>query len=285
MNVADIMTPKPRTVPPGASLDEAMGLMDDGDLRHLPVVDDGRLVGVLSDRDLLEATGWLTPDESELREYAAHGGDDDSVADVMHPEVLTVTPQDSIVTLSLDIVLRGIGCMPVVEDGQLVGIVTEIDLLRAFVHAAGSGVLSGDFDPPVSDYMSEEIISIAHGTTLQEAIELARTRHIRHLPVIDEGRLVGILSDRDLRRALGRGQLEDQHIDGMMTEQVMTVRPEALISHAATMMSQGRISALPVIRDGKVVGIVTTTDIVEHCTNTLWEPDGFRSPEIGSGSA
>ena len=58
MKLADILTANPLSLPPDASLESAMNLMDEHDFRHLPVVSEGRLVGIVSNRDLLEASGW-----------------------------------------------------------------------------------------------------------------------------------------------------------------------------------------------------------------------------------
>lgn len=281
MKVAHIMTRDPQSVGPETSLDEAMGIMDQGGMRHLPVVDQGRLVGVLSDRDLLLATGWLSTGNG-LSDWSER--DTGVVGDVMHRDVVTISPEDSVVTLSIDVVLRGIGCMPVVDDDRLVGIVTETDLLRAFVRAAREGLLSGDYDPPLSSYMSSHPATVGRRDPMSDAIELARKKHVRHLPVVDEGKLVGILSDRDLRGAVGRGVLDEQPVEDLMTEFVTSLRSDAPVTSAAQVMAEEKISSLPIVDAGQLVGIVTTTDLVEHCTNTLWEPDGFRRPELEAGT-
>ena len=107
------------TVPPSATVADALGTLDVNAIRHLPVVDGGKVVGILSDRDLRMAiTG--RPDET-------------AVSDVMTPDPLTVTSGTVVEVAGRLMVEHSVGCVPVVDDGGLVGILTESDLLRSFV--------------------------------------------------------------------------------------------------------------------------------------------------------
>ena len=95
MIVRTVMTPSPVTIAPEALLDEALLVMDERDVRHLPVVSEGELLGVLSDRDLLTATGWMP-----RRVAAARGGSmldepPSRVAEAMHAPAVTVSPDDT----------------------------------------------------------------------------------------------------------------------------------------------------------------------------------------------
>lgn len=268
MLVSAIMTPGPLTVREETSLDEAMRLMDENEVRHLPVVRDGALYGVLSDRDLLEATGWRP---AGLRDAASPA----LVADIVDDDVVTAGPDDSVVTVSVDIVVRGIGCLPVVADGALLGIVTEMDLLRAFQKACVDGRLFGEVDPPVSDHMTRAVRTVDTDQAIEEAIDACRELAVRHLPVMEDGRFMGILSDRDLRRAIGRGVALDTPVREAMTRDTLIVEPHERMSRAATLMHEAKISALPVLDDGELVGILTLTDLLDHCMNTLREPDAY----------
>lgn len=113
------MTPEVVTVPPTASVADALDTLNAHDIRHLPVVDAGRLVGIVTDRDLrLALTG--RPNET-------------LVTDVMTPDPVTVSPTATVEATARTMVERALGCVPVVQDGELVGILTDSDLLRAFV--------------------------------------------------------------------------------------------------------------------------------------------------------
>ena len=122
----------------------------------------------------------------------------------------------------------------------------------------------------VRDSMSREVIAITPETTAAQALALCRERRIRHLPVIDGERLVGIVSDRDLRSAtpaLGDPQrtseLERIRASEVMTRDPVTTIPDEPIESAANMMRERWIGCLPVVEDGDLVGVITSSDVME----------------------
>ena len=134
----------------------------------------------------------------------------------------------------------------------------------------------------VKDVMTRDPVSIDPEAPLGTAIDVMRRKRIRHLPVMDDtGRLLGIITDRDLRQATfapalaehlslgaqrrlrGIGQaLEDLRVKHAMTWVVVTTDPEAPIARAAVVMFERRIGSLPVVADGKLVGILTERDLL-----------------------
>jgi acetoin utilization protein AcuB len=126
----------------------------------------------------------------------------------------------------------------------------------------------------VQDVMQSKVITIAPETTLPEAMRLARQRVVRHLLVVEDGELVGIVSDRDLKRAMASPAtslevhelnylLDRLRIGEIMTRTVITIGPIFPVEEAARLMVTEKISALPVTDGGKLVGIVTETDVLE----------------------
>ena len=118
MQLANLMTAEPITIGPHDILSKAKYMMDAGRFRRLPVVDVGRLVGILTESDLRDYTGYL----ESTRVNAA-----------MRTELVTVTPYGTVEDAARLMLKRKIGGLPVVLDGKLVGIVTTSDLLRAFL--------------------------------------------------------------------------------------------------------------------------------------------------------
>src|SRR5262249_25028824 len=126
----------------------------------------------------------------------------------------------------------------------------------------------------VRDVMQSRLITISPKTTLPQAIRLAAERRIRHLPVVDDGELVGIVSDRDLKRAMASPatSLEAHELTHLLTRlaaaelrtrAAVTISPMLPGEEAARLMVQEKISALPVTDSGQLVGIITETDVLE----------------------
>lgn len=125
----------------------------------------------------------------------------------------------------------------------------------------------------VKEWMTPEPVVIRPETTLPEAHRLMMEHSIRRLPVVDEGRLVGIVTLGDVRGAEPSGAtslsiwevnylLSRLRVDEIMTPRPFTIAAEATLGEAAQMMLSYKISALPVVDgDGRVVGIITESDI------------------------
>jgi acetoin utilization protein AcuB len=131
----------------------------------------------------------------------------------------------------------------------------------------------------VADVMQSKVLTVTPRTTLADALCIMQ-RGIRHLPVVDNDRLVGIVSDRDLKRAMAppstttAGQVltyifDRKKVEEVMTRAVITVTPTFPVEEAARIMVTERISALPVVDGGRVVGIVTETDVLEVVVRAL----------------
>jgi CBS domain-containing membrane protein len=128
----------------------------------------------------------------------------------------------------------------------------------------------------VRDLMTNEVTTLNRNDKLSIADDVMRLGRIRHLPVLDEdGKVVGIVSQRDLfrgalARALGYGAHAQQKLLGqlvvkeVMTNDPMTISPEAPIAEAARLMLERKIGALIVIEDDRLVGILTEADFVRR---------------------
>jgi len=125
----------------------------------------------------------------------------------------------------------------------------------------------------VRDVMSVAPVTIPPSLSVHEAHTLMQQRKVRHLPVLKDGCLVGIVSDRDIRLVLPspatslavwelRYLLGKLTVGEMMTCYVMTTAPDRLMIEAVGRMLGHRIGALPVVEDRRVVGILTRTDVL-----------------------
>lgn len=191
----------------------ARRLVESGQLRILPVVDGGRLVGIVSRSDLLRGTA-ATPRPTGLDRLTGRGRDeaeDDAltalarqlhvgpppasgtpVNQVMTTRVTTVTPTDLVSTAGGLMLRDRHPSLPVIEPGgELVGVISEADIL-ADPFAGRQAHLT------VGSVMTRGAVSIDVGSTVGQARSLVADRGLRTLPVVDRGQLVGVLSRSDL---------------------------------------------------------------------------------------
>jgi CBS domain-containing protein len=121
--------------------------------------------------------------------------------------------------------------------------------------------------------MTTRVATVARNDSLGVADDIMEARKIRHLPVVEEGRLVGMLTQRDvfhagLSNAVGFGEkarkefLKTVLVKEAMADEVFTIEPNAGIQEAARKMLEAKVGCLPVVDGGKLVGILTETDLL-----------------------
>lgn len=134
----------------------------------------------------------------------------------------------------------------------------------------------------IEEIMRKKIVTIQPSTTIGEALLLLRANRIRHLPVIKNDALVGIVSDRDLRDALPSRLLTHDDDDtvlhkpvaDIMNQQVITAHPLEFIEDAALQLYEHKIGSLPIVEGNRLVGLITESDLF----SSLIELFGVNKP-------
>jgi CBS domain-containing protein len=140
------------------------------------------------------------------------------IADVMRgkaigSDVATIRPSAPVLELLEQLVGRNIGALPVVEGGELVGIVSERDVVRQ-LHAHGRGLL----DATVGDLMTRDVVTCAPTDGAADLARIMTERRIRHLPVVDSRGLIGIVSIGDLvKTRMDELEREREHLASYIT--------------------------------------------------------------------
>jgi acetoin utilization protein AcuB len=270
MQVQDAMQGQVITAAEDESLGLVLTLMRWSELRHVLVLRpaDGKLTGVISERDILRAY-QLHPDENvlarQVREFM-----------VSPPE--HIHPRADLTDAAALLATNRIGCLPVVDAGELVGIITISDVLGAMAQFPPQPRQpSASAEPHVAEIMRPDPFSAHPDDPL--ALAAARMLHenVRHLCVVDgERKLVGILSDRDLRKLMGdperalrsaqrRVPLAEARVQHAMTASPQTLDPEEPMSAAVVALLAHRFGALPVVdREQHPIGIVSYVDVLKH---------------------
>jgi CBS domain-containing protein len=127
------------------------------------------------------------------------------ISDVMTEAALTDRPEDSLASAARKMREQQTGSLLVTDGEQLLGIVTERDVLRAVAEDIS-------LDTPISEVMSKDLVTAEPGTSLREAARIMTEKWIRHLPVLEGGRLVGIVSQRDLAGVLAGALNEPEEL-------------------------------------------------------------------------
>jgi acetoin utilization protein AcuB len=132
----------------------------------------------------------------------------------------------------------------------------------------------------VEDAMTGAVVTLSPEETLGDAINLLRSKRIRHLPVVEESRLVGIVTDRDVKRATPSvlsGVAKEEYdaalgrikVAQFMTREPITVTRKSQLKEAVGTLIEKKVGALPVVDDGHLVGILTEIDVMKIAHDLL----------------
>lgn len=145
----------------------------------------------------------------------------------------------------------------------------------------------------VRSRMIPDVVTVASSTSLGEALRLTREHAIRHLPVVDDGQLAGVVSDRDLRLAAPpvwasgtdydelRAAFENKCVSDVMTAHtIISTTEDTPIEDAARLLYEHRIGCLPVMRGTELVGIITETDVMRAFVELFGTGEGTSRIEV-----
>jgi len=276
MKLEDIATKIVITLAPTDSVDQAIALMEEHGIHHLPVVDEARVpVGIVSDRDLLSAAGWLSHrDRIDPQDGTLIGPR--QVRAIMSKPVRTLDPSEPVEAGARLMLDETISAVVLIVDGRVEGLVTDSDFLKCYTDDRPLGTSSAWHFRKVADHMSTHIYSLQPDDVTLAASRLMRERRIRHVLITQDEHLVGIVSDRDVRKAVFRELVESQQADDrgpgqfrrvklrdIMSHRVETVAPSTTLADAADRMTRAKVSALPVMEQQRLLGIITETDLLK----------------------
>jgi CBS domain-containing protein len=244
--VSDLMTPDPLKVPDHLLVEECRSMLAGRGVRHLPVVgDDGRLRGILTD-------------------YALHLAQPDqpaSSAEVRVPSCVLDTPIAEALARLISTTMDAV--VVVDRDHRPIGILTEHDVVRvapALLAGAVREFVRSDRAPVV----------VRPDTSWSAALDAMATNEVRHLPVMEAGLLVGVISMRDLLASGVTRGLDGSVRSLLRSGPVYTLPEGVLASTASARLAAEKVGCMPLIAaDGALVGVVTRSDIVRTALAAL----------------
>jgi acetoin utilization protein AcuB len=265
--VRNWMSTPVRTVTPQTRLDDARKIINAEKIRHLPVIDNGNLVGIVTRRGLLRID-LSALDQGVLRKEV--NIKEETIGGIMTRNPITTIP-DALLPKSARVMLENkITCLPVVNDKkQTIGIITSSDIFRAII----SEMADSREHLTVSDYMTSRVVTVDPETSLMEVQRVMGVERIRALPVMKEEALVGLITRTDVlsvdpSRLVGYLNQEaalkilNRKVDEFMTRELITTTPETNLVDVAQMLLDYKIHCLPVLSEEKrLVGIITESDL------------------------
>ncbi len=260
LRIHDVMSKEVVTILSTTSVFDAAKRMAEAGISCVVVVDGDRVVGILSERDLLRAVAGPLVD---LRRVA--------VVQVMSSPVQSVSPSLSILTASRILEARKIRRLPVMDGRQLVGIVTQTDITRGLITLIPLRC--------ISDIMTREVATVATDATVTDAASIMATKRISCVVIMRQEEPVGILTEKDMIRRVVTAQRNPMQtrVSEVMSSPITIVPPDYSVLGVCKKMDALHLHRLVVMEASKVCGIVTQTDIMrairaelERIENERW---------------
>lgn len=244
LHLKDVMVREVLTISTEATAVEAAQRMAEKNVSCILASDpQGSIVGIVSERDMLKKV--VSRDITSVPK----------VAGIMTSPVISAGPALSILEASRMMESKNIKRLPVIQDGNLLGIVTLTDLTQAL---ASYGMWRN-----IGEIMTGDVATIPRGTSVAEAAKIMAERNISCLLVTQDGAPSGIITERDLFKKVvaSRKNAQQMSVDEIMSPGLISVPPDCSIYNATRIIEEKRIRHLAVMDASKLLGIVTQTDI------------------------
>jgi len=257
------------TMAPTTPIYDAIQLMTKKGFRRIPIANPGTksLEGVITATDIIDYFGGGKKFEIIEQRF---GGNffkaiNEPIRLIMTKNAVSIKTSAKISEGIELMTEKNLGGLPVVDDENSVrAIITERDIASLFADRIS--------DMTVAQIMSEKVVTALPKTTIFEAEKTMVTQGFRRLPIISDGKVIGIITAMDIIRFFGTGDVFKYLQSGTIiqvlstpaleiaTKEVLTIQPNADVGQAAKIMREKNIGAVPVVRNEKLVGIITERD-------------------------
>ena len=258
MQIKNLMSEDLITIDKDQNLSDALKLLRKHNVSRLPVTNHKELVGIISERDIANKLG--------SSKYESMPASRLHVSSVMVKDVFTVPKTMQLDEVAKIMLEKGIGSLPIVDDDKMIGIVSKADFVTLAVGIAFDKIT-------VKEIMSNNLITVSPSERLVHARRQMIEFKVGRLPVVEEGKLVGMLTSKDLMRAFidfrkkvpekyQKSQIKEVLVEDIMSSNPIFTSKQTNISEVAKIMMDTGFNGLPVVEDDDVVGIITQTDIL-----------------------
>ena len=267
------------SIPPTKPIKDTAKVMMEHEFRRLPITDpgSGKLLGIVTVMDILDFFGGGKKFNIIEKKYEDNflAAINEPIKEIMTRDLITLSNKASIGETIKTMLDNQLGAIPLVDaDGKLAGIVTERDIALSLAGMAGKDI--------VQDYMSPKVFTTTPGTPVGDACKIMVRNGLRRIPVVGgeadiskaAKKLLGIITSTDVIRFLNAKELFDNlnsnlatdvlktTITDIMVKDPVTVEPTMTIGELCELFSEKNIGGVPVVKDDKVMGIITERDIL-----------------------
>lgn len=259
------------TVPPTMTVMGVIKTMTQYGYRRIPVADAGtnRLVGIVTALDIMDFLGGGERHRIVQNRYSGNllAAINEEVREIMEENVVTIKRSGSLKEALALMMTHKKGGLPVLdEENRIVGIISERDVLFIVSHRMSNKL--------VKDYMSKNVVTAPPSLTIEKAIKLMVGEGFRRLPIVSSGVLLGMVTASDILKYFASGEVFSKLVTGhiqealempvkiLMSADLTTIAPDEPLATAAEVMKQKDLGALPVIKDGVLLGIITERDFL-----------------------
>lgn len=250
--VGDVMSKEVATICPDEIVISAAKIMSDNKISCLVVMDQGNIAGIITETDVLRRVGNKGKDSYRTK-----------LSRIMSSPVESVSSDLSVLEASKIMGVKHIKRLPIMDEGKLVGIVTQTDLVRALT--------SYGLWRDISEIMSRNIASIQMDASVAEAAEIMTSRKISCIIVMDGDDVAGVLTEKDLLGRVVALQRDpaNTRMEEVMSSPVMSVLSNFSVYSASKVMEEMNIRRLVIMKDKRLCGVLTQTDIFMAVRNKL----------------
>jgi len=265
ITIRDVMTKDTASVSKGDKISDIISRMNEDGIHELPVLDEGKVVGIVSYAMLLRKRS--IPLTSKAESIMQH-----------FPELTELDPLKKGIEVMIN---SGLNDLPVTKNGKLVGTVYQRDVLRELTKVKGLRLR------PVSDIMTPRVETVCEDDDVQKALSIMRGLDERNLPVLDKsGKLTGVIGMMDIIKAIwkpkkggGREFKTDSKpvqvfVGSVMNRPVVTITPQATVEEVIKTMIKKDLSTAFVMDEEELAGVVTLKDILEQAMSIEEREEG-----------
>lgn len=278
-DIMAIATKEVISIPPTKSIKDTAKVMMEHEFRRLPITDpgSGKLLGMVTVMDIVDFFGGGKKFNIIEKKYEDNflAAINEPVKEIMTRDLVTLSTKASIGETIKVMLENQLGAIPLIDaDEKLAGIVTERDIALSFAGMLGSET--------VAEYMSTKVFTTTPGTPLEGACKIMVRNGLRRIPIVGgesdissgNKKLLGILTSTDVIRFLNAKELFDNlnsnlatdvlktKVSEIMAKEPITVEQNMTIGDLCTLFAEKNIGGVPILRNDKVVGIITERDIL-----------------------